>query len=400
VKIKSISIEGYRSLKKVEWQPGNLNIIIGPNGAGKSNLLRFLEMLSVAAKGRLARYVQASGGIKPLLWDSQADAISCRLESSIGEDDANKADICGESLVYEILLRQIGSGFDYRVEKEALDPGNCDLRTGDNNHQGYLQRQKHEGYIYNDDAQKLVMPEDVIVDDELLLAVAASPFARSKQISYFQKLVASWSIYHDLHVHQESNIRQPSVSRYETMVAPDGQNLVSVLHTLYTGSREFKYSIDNAMKAAFGSEYEELVFPPAADQRIQLRIRWSSLTHEQTAADMSDGTLYFLLLMTILTNPSPPAFIAVDEPETGLHPSMLPIIAEHAVDVAQRSQVVFTTHSSQFLDAFHDSRPVTTVASWQNGETSLKVLRGDDLDYWLRSYTLGSLFVSGELEGI
>jgi predicted ATPase len=400
LKVKTIQIEGYRSLKKVEWQPGDLNIIIGPNGTGKSNLLRFLEMLSTAARGRLSRYVESAGGIKPLLWDGKAETISCKLEASVGKYDANKADICSEGLVYEFLLRHIGSGFDYRIEREQLNAANCNNWEGEEKQDIYLQREKKEGFIYNEDEQMMAMPEDGIVDDELLLAVAASPFARCRPISYFQKKLASWSIYHDLHIHQESRIRQPSVSRYETKVAPDGQNLVSVLHTLYTGSRDFKHSIDNALKAAFGSDYEELVFPPASDQRIQLRIRWGSLTQEQTAADMSDGTLYFLLLMTILNNPDPPALVAVDEPETGLHPSMLPIIAEHAVDLAQRAQLIFTTHSSQFLDAFHENRPVTTIAGWQDGESKLRVLKGDDLEYWLRSYTLGSLFVSGELEGI
>jgi predicted ATPase len=152
------------------------------------------------------------------------------------------------------------------------------------------------------------------------------------------------------------------------------------------------------MQAAFGHEYVELVFPPASDQRIQLRIRWSSLEQEQSAADLSDGTLYFLLLMAILNNPNPPGLIAIDEPETGLHPSMLPVIAEHAVEASQQAQVIFTTHSSSFLDAFHGAKPVTTVARWHKGETLLKVLDGEDLEYWLRSYTLGSLYASGELE--
>jgi predicted ATPase len=81
------------------------------------------------------------------------------------------------------------------------------------------------------------------------------------------------------------------------------------------------------MAAAFGDEFEELVFPPAADQRVQMRIRWKSLKREQSAADISDGTLRFLLLLTILASPEAAPLIAIDEPETGLHPSMLPIIA-------------------------------------------------------------------------
>ncbi|ETR67225.1 MAG: ATPase-like protein, partial [Candidatus Magnetoglobus multicellularis str. Araruama] len=181
-------------------------------------------------------------------------------------------------------------------------------------------------------------------------------------------------------------------------VDPDGQNLISVLHTLYTGDRTFKNDIDSAMRTAFGDEFEELVFPPASDQRIQMRIRWKSLKREQSAAELSDGTLRFLFLLTIMANPSPPAIIAIDEPETGLHPSMLPLIAEFSVDAALKSQMILTTHSSQLLDAFTDKNPTTTIAQWKNGETILKTLKGKELEYWLNKYTLGALYKSGELE--
>jgi len=154
------------------------------------------------------------------------------------------------------------------------------------------------------------------------------------------------------------------------------------------------------MRAAFGDDYEKLVFPPAADQRIQLRVRWRSLKREQSAADLSDGTLRFLFLITALATPDPPPVLAIDEPEVGLHPSMLPIIAEFAADAALRSQVVLTTHSPQLLDAFTELKPTTTVMRWENGETVLRNLNGDELDYWLQGYTLGKLFKSGELESM
>ncbi len=91
------------------------------------------------------------------------------------------------------------------------------------------------------------------------------------------------------------------------------------------------------MRAAFGEDFEELLFPPDADQRIQLQIRWRSLQRERSAADISDGTLRFLFLLAVLANPSPAPLIAIDEPETGLHPSMLPIVAEYAREAANRA---------------------------------------------------------------
>jgi predicted ATPase len=230
------------------------------------------------------------------------------------------------------------------------------------------------------------------------LSLAAGPFTQNHLIPPVQAYLASWAVYHDLHVNQDAAIRQAVIAKHEKRVDPDGQNLICVMHTLYTTDREFKKDINLAMKAAFGDDFEELVFPPAADQRIQLRVRWKSLKREQTAADLSDGTLRFLFLLTVLASPSPATLVAIDEPETGLHPAMLPIVAEYAADAARRTQVILTTHSPQLLDAFKDVQPTTTVVKWCDGETVLEKLDGKRLDRWLEEYTLGSLFRSGELE--
>jgi predicted ATPase len=220
------------------------------------------------------------------------------------------------------------------------------------------------------------------------------------RIRLFRGLLAEWSVYHDFYVGKDASIRQAVVARFEKRVDPDGQNLAQVLHTLYTGDRDFKKDVDLAMGAAFGEDYDELVFPPAADQRVQLRVRWKSLRRAQSAADLSDGILRFLFLLTVLASPEAAPVIAIDQPETGLHPSMMPIVAEYAVEAAQRCQVIFTTHSPEFLDAFSQTRPVTTVAKWAEGQTSLTVLDGEELARWLKEYSLGRLARSGELEGM
>ncbi len=188
------------------------------------------------------------------------------------------------------------------------------------------------------------------------------------------------------------------MARHATRVEPGGSNLINVLHTLYTGSRQFKRDLNAAMRAAFSDEFEELLFTPAADQRVQLRVRWKSLESETSAADLSAGTLQFLFLITVLMTPLPPPLIVIEEPEQYLHPSMMAIVAEHAVDAALRTQVVFTTHSPQFLDAFGDTRPTTTMLECREGRTHLATLSTERLAYWLEAYSLGRLFTAGILE--
>ena len=395
MKILNMKIQGFRSLKNILWAPTDLNIIIGPNGTGKSNLLRILELISVSAQGRLGKYIQNSGGMEPLIWDGLLDGIGFTVKASPVEEDR---DIERESLTYQVEMGRIGKSSAFRIENELLANFWRVEQQMESEPFKLLERRGLSGKVFDESQKVLVAPEESFSEEETLLSLAAGPFAANRHIPPFRAQLAGWSVYHDLHVNQDAVIRQPAIARSEKRVDPDGQNLIPVLHTLYTGDRDFKKDIDLAMRAAFGDDYDELVFPPAADQRIQLRVRWKSLRREQSAADLSDGTLRFLFLLTVLASPSPAPVIAIDEPETGLHPSMLPIVAEYAVDAAEHVQVILTTHSPQFLDAFEDTKPTTSVAKWVNGETILNTLKGDKLERWLNEYSLGTLYRSGELE--
>jgi predicted ATPase len=391
MRIKQLKIEGFRSLKNVTWEPGDLNILIGPNGSGKSNLLRALIMAAVAADGNLADSIQRSGGLGALVWDGQSSSIRFVLKT-IPVDPVHDPEH------YELEIKRLGTGSAYQINYELL--ANCFRLEAREKKQPFkfLERTPHRAVVFDEDEQGLIAPAESVNEDETLLSMLTGPFVNNERIPPFRQQLVAIGVYHDLDVRRVSVIRQPVVTRAESRVNPDGQNLISVLHTLYTSNREFERNIDAAMRAAFSGDYEKLVFPPAADQLIQMRVRWKTLKREQPAADLSDGTLRFLLLLTVLASPDPPPVIAIDEPETGLHPGMLPIIAEYAVDATLRAQVILTTHSPQLLDAFTDKSPTTTVAKWQDGETVLQNLSGDDLAYWLKEYTLGTLFKSGELE--
>jgi predicted ATPase len=395
MKILRLDINGFRSLKDVSWTPGDLNVVIGPNATGKSNLLRILELISVSAQGRLGKYIQNSGGMEPLVWDGSLKGIQFSLKAS---PLYPYWFIERNWLIYQVNMTRLGMTSSYRIDNELLSYFHRDNSGTIEEPFKMLERKELTARVFDEDKKELVAPEESLSEDETLLSLLAGPFALHRDIPPFRSELIRWSIYHDLYFGQDSVIRQATISRHEKRVDPDGKNLIPVLHTLYTGDRDFKKDIDLAMRAAFGNDYDELVFPPAADQRIQLRVRWKSLRREQTAADLSDGTLRFLFLLTVLASPSPAPVIAIDEPETGLHPSMLPIVAEYAVDAAERVQVILTTHSPQFLDAFDDTTPTTTVTKWANGETVLKTLSGEKLDRWLKEYSLGSLYGSGELE--
>lgn len=392
MKILSLSCQRFRSFRSLDaWRPAALNVLIGPNSSGKSNLLRNIDFLAASAQGRLGRTIQEAGGLDPLIWDGDGDNLAIALECSHPNDEKS-------SLNYNLRLERLGAGGDFSIGLERLADFQSVRAKRSKQPFKFIDRQGVRVRLFDEDEQSLVAPEDEIPVDETIVSLAKGPFTADRCISLFRAQLAGFSVYHDFHTNRDAVVRQPAITRLEKRVNADGQNLISVLHTLYTGDRDFKNEINDAMRAAFGPDFEELVFPPASDQRIQLRIRWRSLKREQSAAELSDGTLRFLFLLTVLASPDPAPVIAIDEPETGLHPSMFPIIAEYAVEASKKAQVILTTHSPQLLDAFSGTRPQTTVVQREEGETRLRVLEDAKLAEWLEAYSLGSLFKTGELE--
>ncbi|MHC1712081.1 MAG: AAA family ATPase [Solidesulfovibrio sp.] len=393
--IKKLEVKGFKSLKDVVWEPGPLTILIGPNGSGKSNIIRSIEMLSSSAKGELEDAIQNLGGVLSTYWDGSERDIHIKSTVNIGKYDYQETP---EYVQYTInTQRPVFSPASYIIDNEYL----VFFRDHTETQVILVSRDDIRAIVTaNNKEETHEIKRGSYSSKETIVSRYKDRFETNYKISCLQYLLEHTAIYQHINTSIKDKIRLPILTRYEKYVDPDGQNLVNVLHTLYSENRDFENDINTAMRAAFGDDFDRLVFPPAADQLVQLRIRWKTLKREQSMLDLSDGTIRFLFLMTVLCNPEPTPLIAIDEPETGLHPSMFPIIAEYAAEASKRTQVIFSTHSPQFLDAFSDFDVTTTVTSWQDGETKIKNLDGDTLKDWLKHYSLGTLFTSGDLEAL
>ncbi|MEM8960918.1 MAG: AAA family ATPase [Acidobacteriota bacterium] len=362
MKIETLRVQGFKSLHGVTWKPGDLNVLIGPNAGGKSNLLSVFDLLGASARGDLEKWILAQGGLLGLLWNDESRELSIELELP----DARLPNL---EVRYRLTIEQASSIFDFNVRDQIVGLfDSVDTRPSQSH------ESSHETHL------STLRAQDTHADHQKYLAGFAANYAIDTSLG--------------------STLRQPPITSWDLgAVDPLGENLTAVLHTLYTTKPEFEEDIDRSMRIAFGPEYEKLHFTPAGEQRIQLRIRWKSLSRSRP--DLSDGAWRFLYVLTILAHPNPPPLIAIDEPETGLHPSMMPIIAELAADAALRSQVVLTTHSPEFLDAFRETAtPTVTVVENHEGKTQLQTLDQEELDYWLRAYSLGKLFRTGKLENM
>lgn len=400
--IQELTISGFRSLKEVHWHPQRLNLLVGPNGSGKSNLVRCLELISLVAKGQLEKHVSDQGGMVPLLWDHQAGSFGWKVR--IDPVDPLR-DRIKDAMTFEFEVARLRGTSAYEIAKDSL--GNWykyEQREVEHPYWVFV-RDRNRAHLYDQREGGLVRLEEESSDsadgygaNESLLSQIAD--LRNRIPAYTKRVLESWSVHHDVHAERGSTMRQPATTQFTRKVAADGGNLATVLHTLYEGDRDFKGLIDDGMRAGFGEDYDRLAFPPAAAQQIQLAVQWKSSSQPHAGSDLSDGTLRFLFLLTVLAHPEPGSLIAIDEPEVGLHPSMLPIIAEYAEEASQRTQVILTSHSPEFLDAFTDRSPHVTLCHWEDGQTLLYELDPDTLERWLKEYRLGRMFTRGELEAL
>ena len=394
--IQQLEVNGFRSLRTVVWEPGKLNLLVGPNGSGKSNLLRLLEFIGAAAAGQLAKTVREAGGIVPLLWNSATSDLGWRVRIDPVDEGRHRDK---DAITYSLTLGQLGGGSSYEIIGDSL--GNwykCERGEMESPY-WIFERNVNRAMVFDRQAQKLVRLQDDDFDfNESLLSQISDPTNSIPRDA--KRVFESWRVHHDVHAERGSPMRQPATTQHVRLVSADGDNLTNVLHTLYTGDRDFKDQVDSGMRAAFGVDYGELQFIPAASQQVQLAVWWRSCRKPHAAPDLSDGTLRFLFLLAALANPHPAALVAIDEPETGLNPSMLPIVAEYAAEAADRTQVILSSHSPEFLDCFSNLEPSVTAVHWQEGETRLFPLPPERLRTWLERYRLGELFTSGDLDNL
>ena len=381
--IQELKIQGYRSFHDVTWRPGRLNLLVGPNGGGKSNLLRLLQFLSDSAAGRLRKAVQNAGGMGVLRWNDEADDIDVRLKAEFGGQKRNE---------YRLLLALTGSGYEIDAESLRiwrLAPGVEKLIDRFEVETPRI-RLGEDGPWSNLDGAAWELSEPVLAQ--------LMPGSGHGAAVLFRRCLLGFTVFSEIGGIDLDAIRAATTTQPAEKLESDGSNLANVLHTLYSDSREFQNDIRLAMNTAFGDEYEELVFSPAAAQQIQLAIRWKSSSKPHSADQLSDGTLRFLLWVTALLTADRTTVVAIDEPEVGLHPNMLSILADYATAAAERTQVVISTHSPEFLDCFTDAEPDVTVCNWEEGESKLYQLAPDQLAPWLKKYRLGHLFTSGDLD--
>ena len=209
-----------------------------------------------------------------------------------------------------------------------------------------------------------------------------------------------FTYYRDFSTHPNAPIRQPFLARSETRLHPMGDNLTNVLHTL-RNTPKYQPTYDELVEIVQLAypELDRFYFPAeGGDGRIALRWQDKHFPDRTfSTAYLSDGVLRFLCLIAILLNPEPPPLICIDEPELGLHPSLLNLIAELIQFASERTQLIVATHSPQLVNYFQVSE--IAVVEKENGATTIRRLEEKEFKHWLEDFSLGDLWLMGHLGG-
>lgn len=423
--ITQIEIGGYRLLDgfKADFNP--LTVVIGANAVGKSTLIDCLQLIADCCEHPLNTAISWHHGPTSLLTAGNENgqlAWSVTFRKPPTWDDFPLAE--GKALVYEVVLQANAQG--------QMHPQYEGLRTQEPVHGEplkFLEATPYQQHIFDTEQLQLIpfneaqSPPDVVRDADSAGAPSESGRAGAQQeaalllsqIRFFNEfsvpswvrfLLANMAFYPGFDVTLSSALRTKAADiKPDTTLLSNGDNLGTVLHEILT-RYDFRLAAEELrdfLRVAYPT-FEEIHCDTTygTPPQVLVRVREQGMSRSMEMWELSDGMLRFLCLATVLLNPILPPLVAIDEPELGLHPGLLPIVAEMIKTAAERTQVLVTTHSPDLLNCF-DIADVAVMARnvddskvvWHrpaNRETLVEMLNN------VTGETLGDLHRSGELE--
>lgn len=359
-----------------------LNVIIGPNGSGKSNLIEAIALLR-AAPSDLGTIIRRGGGTREWIWKGDANGVA-EVEAVVSSP------VGSQPLRHALSFRAEEQGFrlaDERIENEQrTDPNKPDPIF-------YYRYQKGHPVI-NVAGQKRELVRESVEPDLSILAQRRDP-ETYPELSYLASSYEKIRIYREWAFGRNSIFREPQKADMRNdRLEEDFSNLGLFLNRLRRNSKTKK-----AILTALGDLYDGLNDFYETIEGGTVQVFFTEGDYSIPATRLSDGTLRYLCLLAILCDPDPPPLICIEEPELGLHPDILPKVADLLVSASMRTQLIITTHSDILVDAMTERPEAILICEKHEGQTTMQRLESETLKGWLAEYRLGELWTRGELGG-
>lgn len=336
--VTRLEIAGYRSVRRLVLPVHPVTVVVGPNGSGKTNLYRALYLLQAAAEGRLAKTLAEEGGTPSVVWAGPREAKKpVRLTVGVTLEDELAYELsCG------IIPPDPSQASLFALDPEVKEEHLWALSGG--RRAVLMERKDRTAFLRDSEGQRVTFPTQ-LWESESVLDQLAEP-QRFPRLAEVQRTLKSWRFFHQFRTDLEAPARQPQIGVRTTALAHDGRDLAAALRTIQEigDVRGLAKALDDAFPGA-RLEIE------APQGRFSLSLRMPGLNRPMTAGELSDGTLRYLCLLAALMSPRPPPFVALNEPETSLHPDLLAPLARLIVDASKHSQIWVTTHADGLAEA-------------------------------------------------
>ncbi|GAB3976389.1 AAA family ATPase [Plantactinospora veratri] len=360
--IRTLAVQNYRSLRSLVVELGRLTVVTGANGTGKSSLYRALRLLADSARNGAVAALAREGGLPSTLW--------------AGPETIGRAVRAGEHPVQGTVRRGpvslrlgfAGDDFGYAVDFGLPPPSQNSAFTRDPEVKReavwsgpllrpstLLAERAGTALRLRDGGSWLAVPDAVHPFDSMLSEYTDPQ--RAPELLTVRERIRSWRFYDHLRTDVAAPARQPQVGTRTPVLGPDGADLAAALQTIReTGDAS---ALASAVDTAFpGTELAIGV----ESGRFEVRLHQPGLLRPLGGAELSDGTLRYLLWVAALLSPRPPALLVLNEPETSLHPELLRPLAGLILAGSARTQVVVVSHSRALTGALeHDAAELSTI---------------------------------------
>ncbi|MCO8168724.1 AAA family ATPase [Pseudomonas sp. 21LCFQ02] len=380
--LHTLAIENYRSLHSLQLSLGKLTVVTGANGSGKSNLYRALRLLAETAQDGVVQGIAREGGLDSCFWAGPETFSKAVLRGEAPVQGLHRRTpqrmrlgFAGEDFSYALSLglpesnsgegrlspslfsrdpqikrEVIWAGPVYRPAAVLVERKGPNVRMRDNREWRSLSNRLPEFYSLFDTGGSLDCPE----------------------IEALRNQLRDWRFYDHFRTDNAAPARQPQVGTRTPVLHHSGRDLAAALQTI----REIgdPQALDAAIDDAF----------PGSTMQIQVRdglfilaLQQPGMLRPLLVSELSDGTLRYLLLVAALLTPRPPALMVLNEPESSLHPDLLPALARLIAQAATRSQVWVVSHSSRLVEALEQSPDcVSLVLEKELGQTRVQGQHG------------------------
>lgn len=354
--LKEIKIEGYKSIKKHLIPLTELNVLIGQNGAGKSNFISMFRFLRNIIEQRLKNTSLTTGAENLLYYGSK------------------------ETKFIDFYL-----DFTPNVYQLKLQPSNNNTLFVNNEECGFWDSK----YL-----QPLWKPIAVSEEESKLKEKSKT----NKIADWTYQVLKDWFVYHFHDTSDTSGMKKYCSISDRRRLFEDASNLASFLFMLKQSQSDYYERIVKTIQLVIPF-FKDFVLEPAIHDEEQIRVEWQDIYSDKvfTAHQFSDGSLRFICMATLLLQEDLPSMIILDEPELGLHPSAITILASLLKKASKRSQIVVSTQSVNLVNEFEPENII--VVEHINKETVFKRLETEKLESWLENYSLGELWDKNVIGG-